>query len=65
MKCRFCGSENTKDFYVAYEAGIECIERFCAAVCNDCNKVFFYISECEPPKIISSKYTILKGWIKK
>lgn len=60
MKCKFCGSEDTRDFYISYAAGKKCIERFCAASCNDCNKIFFYMSECELPKIISSKYTIPK-----
>jgi len=60
MKCKYCGSENTKDFYSSYTACTKGIERFCAAACNDCSKVFFYISKCELPKIISSKYTEIK-----
>jgi len=60
MKCKFCGSENTKETTVTYVGDLKGINRHALAECKDCLRVFGYVSKTEIPKIISSKYTIPK-----
>jgi len=59
MKCKFCGSENTKETTVTYVGDLNGINRHALAECKDCSRVC-YVSKTEIPKIISSKYTIPK-----
>ena len=60
MKCKFCGSEDTKDISIVYAGDEKLLEKFAMARCGKCNKEFAYISKMAKPKEISSRYTIPK-----
>lgn len=60
MKCKFCGSEQTKDISVGYIGNDSCLKRYTTAHCSTCNTDFGYVSKTEIPKIISSEYIIPK-----
>jgi len=57
MKCKFCGSENTKEITVTYIGNLKGINRHALAECKDCSRAFGYVSKTEIPKIISTKYS--------
>lgn len=57
MKCKFCGSENTKEISVTYLGNSKEIKRYGSSECKDCHKTFSYISKTEIPKIISTEYS--------
>lgn len=57
MKCKFCGSQNTKEISVIYLGGKQELKRHGASVCQDCGKTFSYISITEIPKIVSTQYS--------
>lgn len=58
MKCKFCGSENTKDVYVVYEGDEKGIVRHALGECLDCKMQFGYNAKTEIPKIIETSYNI-------
>ena len=58
MKCKFCGSENTKDVFVVYEGNDKGITRHALAECLDCKLQFGYNAKTEIPKIIEASYTL-------
>ena len=60
MKCKFCGSENTKDISVTYIGDAKEIHRHALAECLDCKLQFGYTAITEIPKIISATYDIPK-----
>ena len=57
MKCKFCGSENTKDVSVTYIGDAKEIHRHALAECLDCKLQFGYTAITEIPKIISAEYS--------
>ena len=57
MKCKFCGSEDTKEITVTYVGDLKGINRHALAECKDCSKIFGYISKTAIPKIISTEYS--------
>lgn len=56
MKCKFCGSENTKEITVTYVGDLKGINRHALAECKNCSRIFGYISKTDFPKIISTEY---------
>lgn len=57
MKCKFCGSENTKEITVTYVGDLKGINRHALAECKECSRIFGYISKTDFPKIISTQYS--------
>lgn len=58
MKCKFCGSENTKDVYVVYEGNEKEITRHALGECLDCKLQFGYNAKTEIPRIIETSYNL-------
>lgn len=60
MKCKFCGSENTKDVYAIYAGNAKEVKLHALGECLDCKMQFGYTAITEIPKIISATYDIPK-----
>lgn len=58
MKCKFCGSENTREIYALYYESSLGIKRYGSSECNDCKRHFGYYSKVKVTisEIISTEY---------